>query len=371
MNPLDNISDDKKEIVNLTNEQQLSVLKCWDSRPTNPPSIMELIELVFPDIEEKLKDSRSRFGRIIKEYLISKDLKQPAVPPSAPPSLKDEDKEYIINNCSTMNIMELSKEIWKNPRIGPNTLEVRLVKEFIKNEVPKESLYDKNENLETFKPPKTIDQACARINTHVEGANFDGKALTPTQRKQCTKLMDYMCNFRFAHHFNLITDDDDKKLFQNTFVKYIYDKTDLSQEDLDQYLTLANEAVMESSIKRMISMLEGEQKRTLDETGKLNMTLVEAIKTSRDEYNACRNRQDKLYKALDVERSKRMNERIGPQFTLLNIVEEMKKEETRKILVLEAEKRVDKLKGEIDRLSAFDDSILRIWGADTDMFING
>ncbi len=128
---------------------------------------------------------------------------------------------------------------------------------------------------------------------------------------------------------------------------------------------------MESSIKRMIAMLEGEQQRTLDETGKLNMALIEAIKTSRDEYNACRKRQDSLYKALDVERSKRQNERTGPQFTLLSIVEEMKYEERRIALIQDADKRNEKIKGEMERLSTMDERFVRLYGIDLDLVLNG
>ncbi len=173
--PIHPALEDNKKIV-LTDSQCLVILKEWDSRPNNPPSVGELIELVFPDIEEKFKDPRTKYGRVIKEYLISKDLKQSNNTPP-PPILKEEDKEYILNHCSTMKVMEMCKEIFKNPRIGANSLEVMLVKNFINSDVPKETLYDKNESLDTggFRPPKTIEQAAYRINTHVEGANFDSK----------------------------------------------------------------------------------------------------------------------------------------------------------------------------------------------------
>jgi hypothetical protein len=169
----------------------------------------------------------------------------------------------------------------------------------------------------------------------------------------------------------LVNNIDDKKLLENTYIKYIYDKPDLTQEDLDQYIILANEAVMASSIQRTIALLEREQERSLDNDGKISMAIVEALKTSRDEYNSCIKRSQSLYKSLTEERGKRLSERIGPQFTLLNIVEEMKNEERRKNLIKEAEKRNDKIKGEIKRLSDMDEMIVRIYGIDEDLIING
>lgn len=355
----------------LTDTQKLSILNEWEKRINDPPSIDELVQIIFPNSS---LDGRSNEGRLIKKFLIENDLKVKTTEykKKIPIELTEEQKEYIKNNTNEKSF-EIAKILFNNKFLAPASQEVKTVAKY-KEELIKSGeikVEVEEENFDEYSPPKRIERVCARINTNIEGCNFDYKNLTPTQKKQALSLMNYLHNLRFSHHMNLINNKDDRKLFENTFIKYIYDKTDLSQEDLDQYLTLANEAIMESSIKRTISMLEEEQKKTLDETSKISMTIVEALKTSRDEYNACINRQQKLYKSLEVERSKRLNERIGPQFTLLNIIEEMKNEERRKELVKEAEKRNEKLKGEIERFSKMDDIIARLYGCDEDLIING
>ncbi len=360
---------EKKTVLELTNEQKALVLKAWNGQ--TPPSIIDLIKIAWPESTEEMLDTRTKYGKAIKQYLTEKDLK--IDPPKIEiVNLSEEHKEYLRNNCSNMKAFEMAKVIFENSRLSPADKRVKLVINFLKEEVEPEQIYE-GEDLTTgeYSPPKRIEHVCARINEHVSGAKYDSKNLTPTHKKQTQALLHYLNNLRFYHHYNLINNDDDKKLFENTFIKYVYDKTDLSQEDLDQYLTLANEAVMESSIKRNIAMLENEQTTTLQNTQKLSMTLVDAVKVARDEYNACRNRQDKLYKALEVERSKRLNERIGPEFTLLAIVEEMKNEERRKSVVQDAEKRNDKIKGEIKRLSSMEERIVRIFGIDESTIIDG
>lgn len=374
----EDINSNKSAPELLNNEQKTIILKRWqesdgEQDENKIPSIEELCELAWPGMKY---NGQHKQGRAIKKFLAEHDLKPKTKTEYTPKgllSLSAENKEYILNNPN-MRALEISKILFNNPNLTNRHQETLTILNYQK-ELEKEGGYKKeikdDEISEEYRPPKKIEESCARINRNVNGANFDYKKLTPTQKKCCQMLMSYLGSLRFSHHLNLINNADDRRLYENTYIKYIYDKTDLSQEDLDQYLTLANEAVMESSIKRTIAMLEEEQQRERDEQGKMSMSIVETLKISRDEYNSCIKRQQGLYKALEVERSKRLNERIGPQFTLLNIVEEMKNEEKRKALVAEAEKRNDKLKDEIKRLSGLDELICRIYGVDEDLVING
>ena len=56
----------------LTKEQELKILKEWNSRQENPPSLLELIKISFPD---KDVDGRSREGRAVKEFLATRQIK--------------------------------------------------------------------------------------------------------------------------------------------------------------------------------------------------------------------------------------------------------------------------------------------------------
>ena len=362
-----------KNATELSDEQKLLILKRWEQDPENPPSIEELCEIAYPG---QSKDGRSREGRLIKKYLSELNF-QPKTKTEYEKKgdlpLSNEQREFIKNNPN-MRATEIACVIFDKSFLTALSQETRTVlnyqKELEKNTDFKKEIED-NDAGQEYRPPKTLEHACARINRNVDGVNYDSKKLTPTKKKQCFNLISYLHSYRFSHHYNLINSSEDRKLFENVFLKYIYNKGDLSQEDLDQYLALANEAVAESSIKKNILRLEQEQERSLAETGRLQMNLVDAMKVSRDEFNACRGRQDKLYKALEVERAKRLNERVGPQFTLLNIVEAMKNEERRRTMLEEAEKRNNKIKNELVRLSAFDEIVCQIHGIDEDLIING
>ncbi len=359
--------------VGLTDQQKLSILRAWEKNTESPPSIEELLKIAYPEFPNL--DGRSKEGRAIKTFLVSQDLKvktKTNYQKLSPVVLNEDQKEFVKNNLNMKN-HEIAQVLWEKPFFTATSNESRSIGLY------REELRASGQILEgddedvpsKYGPPKTLDRVCARINKNVEGANFEYKKLTPNQKKQSLALISYLHNMRLAHQMDLISNADDKRLLENTFIKYVYDKPDLTQEDLDQYIILANEAVMASSIQRTVAMLEQEQERSIENDGRISMAIVEALKTSRDEYNSCIKRQQSLYKALDIERSKRLNERVGPQFTLLNIVEEMKNEERRNTLIAEAEKRNDKLKGEIKRLSELDELICRIYGCDEDLIING
>lgn len=373
-NPLMDVKKEKKEVV-LTEEQKLLILKEWGKKSDQPPGIPELIQLCFPELSDDQFDARTVYGRAVREYLILKfgpETVEILKPTKKEIILSPEQEEYIRNNCSNMRPFEMGKELFQNPRLSPVSTEMRLIKEFLKT-LPNAMIGEEDEEgLEfEYKPPKRLEHVLARIIKYVKDCKIDKNKLTPAHRKQAEALIGYLHDFRLCHQINTYENTEDKKLFESSFISYTWDKSDLSAEDVHQYIILCTEVVMSASIQRTINMLQIEQDRALECDGKVNMALVELIGNTRNDYNSSVKRQETLFKALVQERSKRLNERVGPQFTLLNIVEEMKNEERRKALILEAEKRNDKIKGEIARLSAFDEMICRIHGVDEDLIING
>ena len=59
------MSDD---LLQLTEEQQLSLLKEWNNRSDNPPSLTELVKLAFNRDD---LDGRSKEGKAVKQIQIN------------------------------------------------------------------------------------------------------------------------------------------------------------------------------------------------------------------------------------------------------------------------------------------------------------
>jgi hypothetical protein len=100
------------------------------------------------------------------------------------------------------------------------------------------------------------------------------------------------------------------------------------------------------------------------------MGLNEAINNAQTEYNQCISRQDKLYKSLTVNRSKRIDERRSENASILNLVYAWKQEENRERMVALAERQREALKEEVEKLSSVDEFKAIIRGIDPKEIFN-
>jgi len=370
------------DIVTLSPAQQELVWKIW-SEDQIPPSISSLIKIAFPDL--KNLDPRTKEGVAIKKFLIEKGASPPtsAYTKKASLELSKEQKEYIDNNYITMKSVEMARELFNNKNLSPVSQEARTIFAYVKELKGNFDTDNKSESViqaaviddaipeKDYSPPTTIDRVCSKINKYVKGEELDFRNLKVTQRRQIQSLLTYLHNHRFVYQINSYGFQTDRDLFESAFVAYTWDKDDLSAEDIDQYIILCNEKIMSSSIQRNINQLEREQKRMIDEEGKMSMTHVEALKSSRSEYSDCIKRQQNLYRALTQERSDRLANKKRETPSLLNLIALWKEEESRLEIIRLADERQEKLGEEIDRLSNMDDLKCKLVGMSKEEMLYG
>ena len=186
-------------------------------------------------------------------------------------------------------------------------------------------------------------------------------------------MIRYLNTYRFIHQANTYEDEEGRTLFESSFVRYTYDKGDLSQEEVDQYIVLASEVVIASNIQRRVEHLQ----RLLDEVAqntegrRISMALVEAIGKAQNEYHQSVGRQNKLLSDLKEKRSDRLKNQIKENASILNLVQMWKEEESRKQLIELAELRKKLVKDEIHNLASMDEVKARIMGISEDEVLNG
>jgi len=361
----------------LNEEQKLIILNEWNNRPTNPPSLLELIRLAFPNVDGA--DGRSWHGRKVKEFLASRRIKARA---SYEYQYKDkieltqDQKEFIANNANSMGALELSKTLFRNENLTSLSQETRTIIEFIKTLDTKiingASAPRQQESLEDseYLPPKTTERMLFRINKYVH-EGIDKEKITSRQKTAISALIGYMHTYRFLHQINSYSSNIDRELFESSFVRYTYDKPDLTQEEVDQYIVLATEVVISANIQETIQTLQNQIDIEVDGGGKIPMALIEAISGARDEYNQSTIRQQKLLSDLKVKRSDRLSKQIKENASILNLVQMWKEEESRLQLIRLAERRKTLVKNEIERLSTMDEIKCRILGISEDEVLNG
>ena len=362
-----------EEILILSEEHQLILLKEWNDSPHNPPSLAELVKLAFG--REDL-DGRSKEGKAVKQFLASRQIKPKKSHEYEAKGLIDltnDQKEYISNNCHTMTGIEMAKILFKNENLTNLSQETRSVLEYMKV-IPTNVKFNNTENEEAasgdYKPPRSEERMVAKINKYVLDG-IDKTKITHGQKREIIALIGYMNTHRFIHQINLYDNEPDRELFESSFIRYTYNKADLTQEEVDQYIVLCTEVLISSNIQQTISVLQNQIELAIQGDGKIPMAIVEASNTARKEYNDCVNRQQKLNNDLKVKRSERLSKQVKDTASIINLVQMWKEEESRAKLIKMAEMRKKTLEKEIDRLSSIDEVKCKILGISRDEILNG
>jgi hypothetical protein len=385
-----NLEEDK---ITLSKEQEDLVRSSFADGAT--PNLSELTQKVFKNLSI---DGRSKEGRAIKEYISEFQIGKVRVNVTKkmePYFLSEEQKEAIKSEYKKDGFTTLifTRNLLNDQTISALHLEHRAVNEYVKylqDQDDKKSLrisdsgefesinYEPSSNFrrgeaptEQYRSPATITQAIARINKYL---NYGWKedALKRAQLKWVESLFSYLKIFRFLYQINNYSRQEDRELFEDAFIRYTHDKDDLTQEELDQFITLSNEVVIAADIQRRIEYLRISLDDMASESDgrKISMSLNEAINNAQTEYNQCISRQDKLYKSLTVNRSKRIEEKRNENASILNLVYAWKQEENRARMIALAERQREALKEEVQKLSSVDEFKAIIRGIDPKEIFN-
>ena len=361
--------------VSLTKEQQEAILNEWNSRPDNPPSLLELIRSAYPNQDV---DGRSKEGKAVKAFLATREIKAHAshqYQPKQKVSLTAEHKEFIRNNFSMMSSVEIARILFADPELTNLNQESRAVSTYVESLNPAIAHTAQTEllpDIEAYDPPKTLSATISKVNRYVhEGLNKS--KLSINDKNGLKALIGYLHTFRFQHQISTYRNDTDRELFESSFVRYTFDKPDLSQEEVDQYIVLSTEVVISNNIQRRVERLQELMDATANDSEgrRISMALVESIDTSHKEYNQCVNRQQKLLESLKEKRSDKLKKQISENASVLNLVQLWREEESRQKMIKLAEMKKKTLKKEIENLSTMDEMKARVMGISRDEVLNG
>jgi|TARA_B100000085_G_scaffold283160_1_gene313172 hypothetical protein len=359
--------------IELTEEQQANILKAWNDSD-DPPALLELIRAAYPN---ENYDGRTKEGRAVKKFLASRQIVADGAhvyKPKNKVELTEEQKEYTSNNVSVMSAVEIARIIFNDNSLSNLNQESRAVADYI-NTLDNKVIYsdptsDVPQSPE-YKPPKTALRMTQRVNKYVHEGLEEGN-LKAVEKKGIEALIGYLHTFRFLHQINNYENQNDRDLFESSFIRYTYDKPDLTQEEVDQYIVLSTEVVIAANIQRRKEHLTQLLDNTVEDTdGRASMSLVEVIGKIETEYNQSVNRQQKLLGDLKEKRSDRLSKQVKENASILNLVQMWKEEESRKKMIHLAELRKQVIKEEVERLSSMDEIKCRIMGLSEDEALDG
>lgn len=356
------------KLPELTQLQKDKVMELWNASPDSPPQISALTQAVFG----REHDGRSHEGRMIKNFLAKSNLKpltsQTYDQLTDKIVLSEAHKAYIQNNVRNMNSLEMARAIFANPSITALNAECRVVQKhrntLMTNPLRTTLAGNSNIPVTRYVPPKTIDEAITRVNSYMNFA-IDKTKVTNTQRKCLSMLIGYLHTYRLLAQMSNYISERDKSLAEDAFIRATYDKPDLAQEEIDQYIEYANQVVNGFKVQRRSEQLSQQLEditTSNDESLKISMSLVEAIGKASTEYHQCLARQQKLLDDLKQKRSTRISKQVQETASILNLVQLWREEESRTELLAHAKKEQEAVSNEVDRLSSLSDIKARILG---------
>jgi hypothetical protein len=348
--------------IELSPEQQQAVVDFWNKTPSNPPSIKDIVAHVFGTEY----DLRSPEWKAVMAFLAARGLKRQRDKEKI--ELNENHQKYIQNHYKTSSAVEIARDIFANPNLTNLHAEARAVAEYIKSIAAPEDLLGDTAQVPTgnYQPPETLHATLKKVNEYTNNL-LNKEKLTVDQKKGLEALMRYLHNGRFLKQINCYDKEGDRVTFEDSFIRYTYDKPDLTQEEVDQYCTLANEVVSSFDIqarkKTLNTLLDNLTENSKGEdTVKMSMSLNEAITAINGEFNDCVKRQQTLLNALTEKRSDKLDKKIADNASVLNIIKAWQQEENRKIGLARGRVEESDVKEEIEKMTSMADFKAKILG---------
>lgn len=354
INPICLSDDDKRKLVEAFN--------------SGTCDLKELTELIFgPGF-----DGRSEQGRVIKKYLSEQGIKARSKFDYSKKTnqivLTEDQKSFIANNA-IMKPLQLARVIFDNPKLPFLSSEVRVVVDYYRTLDAKIANSQEGNSDVVYNPPKTLQQCIARIKKYVQNCPVNPDKLTQKNKNEINSLMGFLQNIRFIQTARGYEEVEDRELFEDRFVNYTYDKSDLTPEEVDAYINLSMDVVDHKNLTIKLNHLNSLLMNTAEV--KVSLSLAEAIKNTESERNQNLNRQQKLRKDLVGNREKRMEQHRSGYASLNNLVGVWKEEEHRTKLIKFAQQKELLLADEIDKFSEFEDVIALIAGISREEILHG
>jgi len=343
--------------VELTEDQKAQIEEEFKKNP----DLKRITQKVF---EDKELDGRSKEGRAIRAFLTKSNLAYTTTLAERVEgiTLTSDQRQFLASDNVErgMNALEITKLVFKDRDILPLSQSHRTVMEFLRRYRPE--IVDDNEMLtnDKWSPPKSLSRAIKKVNDWA-GVSFDELTIQTKQKKMCERLLFYLKSPRFVHFINQYSTLGDRDLFESEYVRTVWDKPDLTNDELNLYITVCTNYVRQKHIQQRIDKLNAMLNDT-DNERDLTMRLTEIIKATSDELNQCEKRIESLTKDLNGSRQARLKARGEQNGSIAALVEAFQEKEERDRMILMAEMQNKLIEDEADRLETMDEYKARILG---------
>lgn len=357
------IFGDEEESSGLTPEQEQKAINAWNSM--KEPSLPSIGKEVFgPGFS-----ITSQIGKKLKKFIASRNIKKLDAPAL---ELTETQQIAVLQNVGRLsNPLDLAKFVFADREVLDGSPELAAVQKYVLN--IKGSLVKGMPGKESisYKAPKKPEEVIGKVNAATFGKlTKDLIDKDSNVKTNLTALVRFLNSFRFGLMYQSLNSDIERELFETTFVKYTFDKPDLTEEEVDQYLNLTVDIVfclrIEKELEYVMAMRDSAAEDS--EGKKFSMSLVESMANLREERERNLKRQSQAITMLQGKRSSRIDTKIRENASILQIIGAWKQAEKRARMIKLAEEIKAKEKKELVRLDSIEAFKGELWGINPESY---
>lgn len=328
------------------------------------PDLIELTRQVFKD---DTLDGRTKEGRAVRAYLVESNLEYNTTKKEKREDIEftEEQKEFILQYAKEeMSAYEICKILFPEVNVTNLSKEVIEVAKYIE-EIDESLLHPTESALNSqYFAPKSNSRVIKKINDYCQ-QELNEKELGQQEIDNIESTKKFLSAPRFLQVINTYSAMDDRDLFEAEFIRSVWDKPDLTSDELNLYINVCMDYIHLKNISKAIDKLNRMFEDCEDQRD-MTVRLAELLKTKSEEYNQCEKRQETLIARLNGDRKERVKNKHKDNSSILSLVKVFQNETDRKRMVEMAEKQKLIIAEEADRIENMDVWKARVLGISKD-----
>ena len=340
----------------LTDAERLAVDKAWGGGEND-------IKLIVKKVCGAKYTLRDPQGVAVRKYLAERTQKK--VVQVDADSLTNTQKEFVVKHIM-MRPIEIARMMFNDDKLPFTSNEFRAVKAYYDTvdspDKPSEIKKETDDLVDSlYYPPRSFTHVFTRVNKYT-AANYKEDKMTPNQKESLTRLMGYMNINRFSYEMNSLRKKSERELFESTFIRMCYDKPDLTEEEVEMYVSYCEGKVRIDRMKKEEADLVELKERITAEEKMPPMSVVELINNTRSQIDSTTKRLDKVLQDLNGKRADRLGKLGANSESVLKLIEAFRDANERKKVVQYLEFRKERRKQEVERITSMDDLRAQLFG---------
>ena len=329
----------------------------------NFDKINDLIKLTRQTFKDESLDGRTKEGRAVRKFLVDKKLNYKTTEKEKREDVEfnQEQKEFIVQYAKEgMSSYEISKILFPDINVTNLTKEVTEVAKFIED-IDQRLLHpDESAMNAQYFAPKSISRVIKKVNEYCQ-EELTEKELTRNDLDHLENTIKFLSAPRFLQVVNTYSAMDDRSLFEAEYIRSVWDKPDLTSDELNLYINVCMDYIHLKNISKAIDKLNRMFEECEDQRD-MTVRLAELLKTKSEEYNQCEKRQETLIARLNGDRKERVKNKHKDNASILSLVRTFQNEADRERMVDMAEKQKMLIDQEAINLESMDSWKARVLG---------